>query len=148
MSALIRYINEEDVLQVSELEKKYFSLPWSYDSIKKEVTNKNSIFCVAIIDNKIVGYGGMLIVMDEGDITNIVVDESYRNLGIGRKIVEFLIEEGNKKSCESYTLEVRVSNEPAIRLYSKLGFVNEGIRPRFYEKPVEDAYIMWKHKKC
>lgn len=148
MSALIRYINEEDVLQVSELENKYFSLPWSYDSIKKEVTNDNSIFCVAIIDNKVVGYGGMLVVMDEGDITNIVVDESYRKLGIGRKIVEFLIEEGEKKGCNSYTLEVRVSNEPAIKLYNKLGFVSEGIRPGFYEKPVEDAYIMWKYKKC
>ncbi|MBE5927491.1 MAG: ribosomal-protein-alanine N-acetyltransferase [Lachnospiraceae bacterium] len=148
MSALIRYINEEDVLQVSELEKKYFALPWSYDSIKKEVTNDNSIFCVATIDNKVVGYGGMLIVMDEGDITNIVVDEAYRNLGIGKKIVEFLIEEGDKKGCNSYTLEVRVSNEPAIRLYNKLGFENAGVRPKFYEKPVEDAYIMWKYKKC
>ncbi|MBQ4068603.1 MAG: ribosomal protein S18-alanine N-acetyltransferase [Lachnospiraceae bacterium] len=148
MSALIRYINEEDVLQVSELEKKYFALPWSYDSIKKEVTNDNSIFCVAAIDSKVVGYGGMLIVMDEGDITNIVVDEAYRNLGIGKKIVEFLIEEGDKKGCNSYTLEVRVSNEPAIRLYNKLGFENAGVRPEFYEKPVEDAYIMWKYKKC
>lgn len=148
MSFLVRNMIKEDVAQVSELEKKYFSLPWSYESLEKEIDNKGSIFCVAISDNRVVGYGGMLVVMDEGDITNIVVDEEYRELGIGKAIVEFLINEGEKRGCHDYTLEVRVSNEAAINLYKKLGFISEGVRPRFYEKPVEDAFIMWKRKKC
>lgn len=145
---LIRYMTEDDVAKVSELENRYFSLPWSFESIQKEVNNEYSIFGVADVDGKIVGYGGMLLVMDEGDITNIVVDEENRKMGIGRAIVEFLIKEGRKKNCCSYTLEVRVSNESAIRLYESLGFKKEGIRPRFYERPVEDAYIMWKKEKC
>ena len=148
MSFLVRNMIKENVAQVSELEKKYFSLPWSYESLEKEIDNKGSIFCVAISDNRVVGYGGMLVVMDEGDITNIVVDEEYRELGIGKAIVEFLINEGEKRGCHDYTLEVRVSNEAAINLYKKLGFISEGVRPRFYEKPVEDAFIMWKRKKC
>ena len=148
MSFLVRNMIKEDVAQVSELEKKYFSLPWSYESLEKEIDNKGSIVCVAISDNRVVGYGGMLVVMDEGDITNIVVDEEYRELGIGKAIVEFLINEGEKRGCHDYTLEVRVSNEAAINLYKKLGFISEGVRPRFYEKPVEDAFIMWKRKKC
>ena len=145
---LIRYMMEEDVQKVSELEQEYFSLPWSYESLKKEIANNNSIFCVADIDGEIVGYGGMLLVMDEGDITNIVVSESYRRRGIGRGIVKFLIDEGKKLGCENYTLEVRVSNQSAINLYESLGFQKEGIRPHFYERPIEDAYIMWKRKKC
>ncbi len=145
---LIRYMTEDDVAKVSELENRYFSLPWSFESIQKEVNNEYSIFGVADVDGKIVGYGGMLLVMDEGDITNIVVAEENRKMGIGRAIVDFLIKEGRKKNCCSYTLEVRVSNESAIRLYESLGFKKEGIRPRFYERPVEDAYIMWKREKC
>ncbi len=140
----IRYIEEKDVEQVSELEKKCFSVPWSYNSILKEVTNENSIFCVAESEGNIVGYGGMLIIIDEGDITNVAVDENYRRSGIGKNIMEFLIEEGIKKQLNSFTLEVRVGNIHAIRLYEKLGFVNEGIRRHFYEKPIEDAVIMWK----
>ena len=148
MNLVVRYMIEADVLQVSEIEKKYFSIPWSYESIKKEVNNDNSIFCVADIDGRIVGYGGMLLVCGEGDITNIVVDEELRNKGIGKEILKFLINEGRKKNCKEYTLEVRVSNHSAINLYEKLGFVNEGIRPSFYEKPIEDAYIMWKRENC
>ena len=75
---IIREMKADDVIQVSELEKKYFSIPWSYDSLMKEVNNAGSIFCVAVEDEKVVGYGGMLLVIDEGDITNIVVEENYR----------------------------------------------------------------------
>lgn len=150
MDIQIRYIEEKDAAKVAELEKKYFSLPWSYDSIIKEVNNKASIFGVAVYREKVVGYGGMMLAGIEGYITNIVVDEKYRRNGIGKKIVQFLLEEGTKKNIEDFTLEVRVSNKEAISLYEGLGFVSEGVRPRFYEKPIEDAMIMWKRlqEKC
>lgn len=148
MRVMVRLMTAEDVQGVSDLENCYFALPWSFESIKKEVNNENSIFCVAVLDEKVVGYGGMLIVMDEGDITNIVVAEENRNKGIGKEIVRFLIKEGKARGCNAYTLEVRVSNESAIGLYESIGFVKEGVRPRFYERPVEDAYIMWKREKC
>ena len=143
---IIREMKADDVIQVSELEKKYFSIPWSYDSLMKEVNNAGSIFCVAVEDEKVVGYGGMLLVIDEGDITNIVVEENYRGKSIGKGILDYFFKEGGKRNIESFTLEVRVSNENAKKLYEKMGFVSEGVRKRFYEHPVEDALIMWKRK--
>lgn len=140
----------EDVSQVSQLEQKYFSLPWSYESILREVKNPHSLFCVAEQDGHIVGYGGMLLIAEEGDITNIVVEEAFRGQGLGRKLMEFLLWEGQQSGIREFTLEVRVSNESAIRLYRSLGFSSEGIRPKFYAQPEEDAYIMWKRlqKNC
>lgn len=145
MDIQIRKLCNSDIGSVAELEKNCFSLPWSYESLLKEVDNENSIFAVALVDNQVLGYGGMLIVADEGDITNIAVCASHRGRGIGRAIIEFLLEEGIKKGLTAFTLEVRVSNEPAIALYRNLGFISAGVRPGFYDKPKEDALIMWKY---
>ena len=68
----------------------------------------------------------------------------YRGRGIATQMMTALLEEGRKQGIEEFTLEVRVSNAAAIKVYEKMGFVSEGIRPRFYEQPVEDAMIMWK----
>lgn len=144
MSRVIRFLQKEDVLRVSEIEQKTFSMPWSYDSLYREADNEMSVFCVAEEDGKIVGYGGMLLIAGEGDITNIAVEESFRGRGIGREILEFLISKGQQAGLDSFTLEVRVSNQTAIHLYQSMGFQSEGIRKGFYEKPKEDACIMWK----
>lgn len=69
----------------------------------------------------------------EGNIDNVVTAPEYRNLGIGGKMLEELLRLGNERGITAYTLEVRVSNAPAIHLYEKFGFVSEGIRPKFYE---------------
>ena len=75
-----------------------------------------------------------------------MVEENYRGKSIGKSILDYFFKEGGKRNIESFTLEVRVSNEIAIKLYEKMGFVSEGVRKRFYEHPVEDALIMWKRK--
>ena len=80
----------------------------------------------------------------EGDIHNVMVTSKYRGRGIATQMMTVLLEEGQKQGIEEFTLEVRVSNAAAIKVYEKMGFVSEGIRPRFYEQPVEDAMIMWK----
>ena len=80
----------------------------------------------------------------EGDIDKVVVDEKLRGQGIADKLMLELFAKGTARGVEAYTLEVRVGNIPAIRLYEKHGFVSEGVRPKFYEAPVEDALIMWK----
>ena len=83
--------------------------------------------------------------MGEGDITNVVVHPDYRKRGIAYKMLTELLYRGEEKyGIEAYTLEVRESNIEAIRLYERLGFVREGIRKDFYEKPEENALIMWK----
>ena len=90
-------------------------------------------------------YNGQSILIDcgEGNINNVVVEEAYRGQGLAYAMMQELLIRGREMGCTEFTLEVRVSNAPAIHVYQKLGFVSEGIRPRFYEKPVEDAMIMW-----
>ena len=84
--------------------------------------------------------------MEEGDITNVVVDESCRGRGLGRGLVSRLLEEGKARGIRAFTLEVRVGNAGAIRLYEELGFRSEGVRKGFYDLPKEDALIMWKRE--
>ena len=90
----------------------------------------------------ILGYCGMYMALDEGEITNVAISEACRNRGYGEQLVTELMQQGRKHGIRRYVLEVRVSNEPAIRLYQKLGFSVLGTRKNFYEKPSEDAYIM------
>lgn len=80
----------------------------------------------------------------EGNITNVVIAPEARNQGIGCGMLRHLLKEGEREGLKAFTLEVRVSNAAAIHVYEKLGFVAEGIRPGFYEKPAEDAMIFWK----
>ena len=95
-------------------------------------------------DVSILGCAGFFSVLGEGNICNIVVRKSFRRLGIGDRLVRSMIKRGRETfGIEAYTLEVRVSNKAARDLYERIGFVNEGIRPGFYEKPVEDACIYW-----
>ena len=82
----------------------------------------------------------------EGDIDNVAVLPEFRNRGIASALIEGLLQAGRDKGVEEFTLEVRVGNAPAIRVYEKAGFVSEGIRPGFYEDPKEDANIMWIRK--
>ena len=86
----------------------------------------------------------MRTICNEGNIDNVVVAESFRGQGIAQKLMQELIALGEKEGVEAFTLEVRVSNKAAIRVYEKAGFVSEGIRPGFYDKPREDAMIMWR----
>ena len=80
----------------------------------------------------------------EGDVTNIAVFPEYRGRGIGAALTKALIVEGRKRGMNAFTLEVRVGNQAAIHIYEKLGFRSEGVRKGFYEKPKEDALIMWR----
>ena len=80
----------------------------------------------------------------EGDVTNIAVFPEYRGRGIGAALTKALLVEGRKRGMNAFTLEVRVGNQAAIHIYEKLGFRSEGVRKGFYEKPKEDALIMWR----
>ena len=143
---MIRPMAEADLSRAAELEKRYISVPWSERSLRESLAKPEYLFLVLEEAGRIVGYGGMLLILDEGDITNIVVDEAWRGRGLGRELTEGLLEAGRKRGAHAFTLEVRVGNERAIRLYEGLGFCPEGIRKGFYGKPREDALIMWKRE--
>ena len=127
-----------------ELENKCFSLPWTKKMFLEEISNENAFYFVALKNEKVIGYAGMWIVLDEGQITNIAVHPAYRNFGIAKKLIEKLLEASIGRGVTGLTLEVRRSNYPAIALYVGAGFMEEGIRKAYYRDNGEDAIIMWK----
>lgn len=137
----IKEMVKENVSAVAELEKQFFSAPWSEKSIAEELDNPLSLWLVAMEGEMLAGYIGSQSVLGESDMMNIAVADGFRRSGIGQMLVEKLIEELRKKGNSCITLEVRESNHPARHLYEKIGFSLVGIRPRYYEKPREDACI-------
>lgn len=140
----IRKFTAQDVEQVMALEQSCFSMPWKSEDFLRLAGDPDSLYLVAEDDGKIVGICGVTNIVGEGNINNVAVSDAYRGQGIATKLMTRLIEDGYAMGIAEFTLEVRVSNAPAISVYEKCGFVSEGIRPKFYEKPVEDALIMWK----
>lgn len=135
---------EEHVACVAALEATCFSTPWSENSIKSELTNPLSLWLVAMVDNKVVGYVGSQSVMGEADMMNLAVSPEYRRQGIARRLVAELIDALHHQQVRCLTLEVRVSNACAIALYEQQGFEKVGVRPRYYSSPKEDALILRK----
>lgn len=142
---IIRKMQQSDLPQVCEIEKANFSLPWSEKSFKDSMERNDTVFLVALTGAEVAGYVGCYCIAGTGEITNVAVKASHRRKGIGGMLLEKLYEEGAALDTQEFFLEVRESNEAAIGLYSRQGFVEEGIRKNFYEQPVEDAVIMWKH---
>lgn len=140
----IHELRREDVEAVSILEAKAFSMPWSAKDFAELVESERSLYLVAELDGEIVGCCGVTNICGDGDINNVMVAKEHQGKGIAQALMKELLRQGAELGIENFTLEVRVSNAPAIHVYEKLGFVSEGIRPRFYERPVEDAMIMWK----
>lgn len=144
MKIEIRELREEDIGVLAEIESESFSMPWSEKDFGELLKHDYCFYLVALADEKVVGCCGYTDTLGEANIDNVVVAEGYRNMGVAQKLMEELIRRGAEKRIHAFTLEVRVGNAAAIHVYEKFGFVSEGIRPNFYEKPAEDALIMWR----
>lgn len=114
---------------------------WTYTILKKELENPNSEYLVAICNNEIVGFAGILSILDEIHITNIVTKISKRHNGIASKLLEKLIEISREKNSTLITLEVNESNTNAIKLYKKYDFKKVGLRKNYYGQN-KNAIIM------
>ncbi len=142
----IEKMQPEHIDGVHEIELDSFSIPWSKHEFRSELEKeKLAIYYVAIVDGKPVGYAGMWHVVTEGHITNIAVSPGFRRKGVGAALLERLIETAKEKEMLGITLEVRMNNEAAQKLYTKYGFKHEGIRKGYYSDTGEDALIMWKY---
>lgn len=141
----IEKMTAEHLDEVILIEQDCFVHPWSKQSIESELANENSVFLTAIVDNKVVGYIGMNVVVDEGYIFNVAVDKEYRKRGIGSALINELVNFGKKNNLCFLTLEVRESNKNARSLYSKFGFIKVGERKDYYKEPVENAVLMTKY---
>jgi len=137
-------MKEEDVPYIAQLESSIFSMPWREDDFREALCNIKKTFVVAKADEEIVGYCGVHQILDEGEITNVAVKDTHRRQGIAGRMLSYLLEVGSDMGITAFTLEVRASNQGAVKLYENAGFSVEGIRKDFYEKPKEDALIMWK----
>ncbi|ABW20000.1 ribosomal protein S18-alanine N-acetyltransferase [Alkaliphilus oremlandii] len=141
---ITRKMELTDIDAVLDIEENSFTIPWTRNSFVTELTkNKLSRYVVAEVDGVVAAYGGMWLIVDEAHITNIAVHPRYRGLGVGKKIVEALLEEGRKINIYRMTLEVRSSNVVAQGLYRQYGFMPCGVRPGYYHDNGEDAIIMW-----
>lgn len=146
MEIEIRELRGEDIGALAEIESRSFSMPWSENDFAELLKHEYCFYLVALADGKAAGCCGYTDSLGEANIDNVVVAEEYRNMGVAQRLLKELIRRGKENQIHAYTLEVRVSNAAAIHIYKKFGFLSEGIRPNFYEKPVEDALIMWRRE--
>lgn len=131
--------------RVMEIEETSFSDPWSKGSFVNEITeNPYAVYFVALEGKLVIAYIGGWLITDELHITNLAVDKDYRQRGIAENLIETILIYSYNFGIKSATLEVRVSNNSAINLYKKKGFIPVGSRPGYYSDNNEDALIMWK----
>jgi len=141
---VIRPMTAADVEAVAEIEALSFSVPWPREEFIKEIYTNDLARYLVIADNgKVVGYAGMWIILDEAHVTNIALRPEYRGRGLGRALLGEMISVARRLGAVRMTLEVRRSNLTALRMYTSMGFVSCGVRPRYYSDSGEDAIIMW-----
>ena len=140
----IRRMTVDDVDAVHAIEQATFAMPWSRQSFYEEMTrNACARYLVAVLDTgEIVGFAGVWVVMDEGHITNIAVRADHRGQGIGRALTAQLMQYAANLGVVYMTLEVRRSNEVAQHVYLSHGFIQVGVRKKYYEDNGEDALFM------
>ena len=133
---------EEHISALAQLEKECFADPWSEKALADELTNPNAVFRVALIDEEVAGYVGMLHVLDEGDICNVAVFDKFRRRGVATALIQHLADYAVENQLSFITLEVRESNMGAQKFYETMGFETIGIRKNFYDNPKEHAILM------
>jgi ribosomal-protein-alanine N-acetyltransferase len=135
-------LKAEDLNSVLEIERASFTTPWSEISFFNELKKPGSIVRAARKGGRIVGYIFASRILDEGHILDLAVHANFRRLGVATALVSHVIERLGGEGCRFIFLEVRESNSPALKMYSKSGFERIGIRKRYYASPEEDAVIM------
>lgn len=142
MSYIIQDADQSHVTGIHAIEMECFSDPWSTQSILSQLPDGNHVFLVALDGENVVGYVGMMNVLDEGYISNVAVTGAYRRQKIADALIDELIVRANALQLSFVTLEVRERNEPAKALYAKHGFEIVGVRKGYYSKPKENAILM------
>lgn len=139
---LIRDLMPEDLPEVMAIEKTSFTTPWSETLFMNEIFKPRSLPKAALIGEKLVGYICGNYLLDEGHILNVTVHPDFRKQGIASQLVDHMLGLLKKEGCLTIFLEVRQSNEAALRMYEKAGFTEIAKRKAYFTIPVEDAIIM------
>ncbi len=141
---MVRWMREEDLDAVAELEQLSFSIPWSREVLRQGFGGDLDQYLIFEENGKAAGYLNFRILAGEGEIERVAVHPQWRGRGFGRKLMEAMVEYASSQGVAEITLDVRVGNERARNLYESCGFVNEAVRRNYYRKPTEDAIIMWR----
>ena len=135
-------LRSEYIDGIKSIEDEAFSVPWSREAFVRELDNPVAVYTVALFDSRVIAYGGMWHILEEGQITNIAVRSDVRGRGVGNVLLAKMLASAREKGMERVTLEVRISNAHARRLYEKHGFCCAGVRRGYYPDG-EDAAICW-----
>ena len=138
----IRKMQKEDIPQMAEIAAASFTDPWTEKGFTEALQMESACFLVAVEGENVMGYCGCYMAADEAEIVNVAVRDDCRKQGIADKLLMKLTAYGNEYGVSRFFLEVRVSNEAAIHLYEKHGFIRQGVRRDFYKDIHEDAYVM------
>ena len=145
----IQRLQASDVDALHMLEQQCFAVPWSRQSLWEDVVeNPCAIYAGAFLDNQLVGYAGIWHILDEGHITNVAVSPRCRRQGVGRALMQTLLQWMEQRQVYNITLEVRPSNQAALALYHAFGFAEQGRRKHYYPDTGEDALILWRTADC
>ncbi len=140
----IRKMQKNDIDEVYQIECLSFSAPWTKESLYYELEqNLFAKYVVVELDEQVIGYCGLWVIMDDAQITNIAVHPDFRGRKIGEALLRFAMQLSREMKAKRLSLEVRVSNHIAQSLYKKLGFEPGGIRKNYYTDNQEDALVMW-----
>ncbi len=145
MNVELRRLGAEDLDSVEEIERASYPTPWSRAMFVAELRKPSSLAIGAFAeDDALIGYAFVSRYVDAWHVMNVAVGPEHRRRGVARALLERIFEVTAVDPRRGYTLEVRVSNEEAIRLYERLGFESRGVRRAYYTDNREDALIMWK----
>ena len=139
----LRPFRVEDIEEAGRLEQSVYSQPWSSGVFADELGQPSRTYVAVDVDDRLAGYGGVMLVDDEAHITTVVVDPELRHERLGTRIMLALVDAAIEAGARSLTLEVRTSNGAAQALYRRFGMAPVGVRKRYYRD--EDALIMWAH---
>ena len=142
-------VNADETMlpQIEAIEQACFSMPWTRGQLAAQLDENRHVFLAAVDGDRVLGYVGMMYVLDEGYIANVAVATEARRQGIGRALIAALLKRADELELAFVTLEVRPSNTAAVALYSAFGFEPVGRRKNYYDKPSEDALLMTKYRK-
>ncbi len=140
----IELLQREDVGKAAALEAENFSQPFHEHDFMQSLENPNHYHYVLKRNEQLIAQCSVSVIVGQGELNNISVQKKYENQGFARRLLTYILTQKDVTGVSEYTLEVRKSNQYAIKLYESLGFQTEGVRKNFYENPIEDALIMWK----
>lgn len=139
-----RQMVHADVPRVAALELASFTAPWKADTFEQLLDRSSGCHLLVMDDGDegVVAYAVLWCILDQGELANLAVAESHRGRGLGRRLLDEVLDRARQQGVKSLYLEVRVSNAAAIELYRSVGFKDVGFRKKYYDRPVEDALVM------